>query len=212
MIRKCFTRLLAIALLISTCIVSKSQETTSDIVGSIKDNGKAVAGATVTAIHQPTGTKYVTSSRKDGRYNIPNAKIGGPYSVEVSYVGYKTEKQDNIYLSLGQEYKGDFSLVTEAANLEGVTVKTIRQDKNFNNSHTGSIEIVGRKQFEELPTVSRSLNDFVKLTPSANGLSFGGTSPAYNYVTLDGANFTNSFGLGNVGGILGAQTGQTPIT
>lgn len=212
MIRKCFTRLFAIVLLISTCIVSKAQETTSDIVGSVKDNGKAVAGATVTAIHQPTGTKYVTSSRKDGRYNIPNAKIGGPYSVEVSYVGYKTEKQDNIYLSLGQEYKGDFSLIIESANLEAVTVKTIRQDKNFNNSHTGSIEIVGRKQFEELPTVSRSLNDFVKLTPSANGLSFGGTSPAYNYVTLDGANFTNSFGLGTVGGILGAQTGQTPIS
>ena len=212
MTKQLYKYFFAFLLVSGICTASRAQETTSDIVGTVKDKGKVVVGATVTAIHLPSGTKYVTSTRKDGRYNIPNAKIGGPYSLEVSYVGYKTEKQENIYLSLGQEYKEDFSLAEESATLSEVVVKGSKQDKIFNNAHTGSQEVIGRTQFESLPTVSRSLNDFVKLSPSANGLSFGGTSPAYNYVTLDGANFTNSFGLGNVGGILGAQTGQTPIS
>ena len=114
MTKQLYKYFFAFLLVSGICTASRAQETTSDIVGTVKDKGKVVVGATVTAIHLPSGTKYVTSTRKDGRYNIPNAKIGGPYSLEVSYVGYKTEKQENIYLSLGQEYKEDFSLAEES--------------------------------------------------------------------------------------------------
>src|SRR4051812_41690013 len=82
-----------------------SQETTSEIQGTITDGSNGLGNATVVAIHIPTGTKYITTSRKDGRYNLPNLRVGGPYEVTITFVGFKQEKQDNIMLLLGQAYK-----------------------------------------------------------------------------------------------------------
>jgi hypothetical protein len=186
-----------------------AQETTSEIRGIITGDGKALAGATITAIHTPTNTKYVTSSRSDGRYNLPNVRVGGPYSITCSFVSYKTDKQEGIMLSLGQEYTANFSLVPNATVGTGVVVVGSRQDKVFSNSRTGSQEVVNRSQIERLPTISRSLTDYTKLAPSSNGLSFGGVSSAYNNLTVDGANFNNVFGLS---GTLGGQTNSQPIS
>ena len=112
-------------------------------------------------------------------------------------------------MSLGQEFKSDFSLEVETKTLEAVVVKSIRQDKNFNNAHTGSQELITRSQIEQLPTINRSLQDFTRLEPTANGLNIGGRSNQYNNLTVDGANFNNSFGLS---GTLGGQTGSQPIS
>ena len=192
----------------TTSLVS-AQETTADIQGTITTGKGSLADAVITAIHQPTGTKYVTTSRKDGRYNLPSVKLGGPYIITVSFVGYREEKQENIILSLGQDFKADFSLVTASASLGNLVVKSVRQDKLFNNAHTGSQEIISRDQIEKLPTINRSLQDFTKLEPTANGTNFGGRSNQYNNITVGGANFNNSFGLS---GTLGGQTNSQPIS
>ena len=188
---------------------ASAQETTSEIVGSITANQTPIVGATITALHNPTGTKYVTTSRNGGRFNLPNLKIGGPYTITVSYIGYKEETQENVNLLLGQEFKADFNLTPQTNTLQTVTVTTTRQDRIFNNSHTGSQEVISRNQIERLPTINRSLQDFTRLTPTANGLSFAGQSNQYNNVTVDGANFNNSFGLS---GTLGGQTNSQPIS
>ena len=188
---------------------SIAQETTSEIVGSVNENQSPVAGATITALHIPTGTKYATTSRKDGRFNLPNLKVGGPYTITVNFIGYKEEKQENVFLLLGQEYKTDFVITQESKTLNEVVVTTTNQNKVFNNSRTGSQEIINRNQIERLPTINRSLQDFTKLTPSANGLSFGGRNSSYNNLTVDGANFNNAFGLS---GTLGGQTFSQPIS
>ncbi len=187
----------------------QAQETTSEIQGSVKDGKTGVSGAIVTAIHQPSGTKYVTTTRKDGRYNLPNLKIGGPYLITVSFLGYKNERTEGVFLVLGQEYKSDYALTPESKNLNEVIVTSIRQDKVFNTNHNGSQEIINRNQIERLPTINRSLQDFTRLTPSANGLSFGGRNSSYNNVTVDGANFNNAFGLAPT---LGGQTNSQPIS
>ncbi len=188
---------------------SKAQETTADIQGIITEGKAGIAGAVITAIHQPTATKYVTTSRKDGRYNLANLKVGGPYSIIVSFLGFKEQKQDNVFLVLGQEFKADFALQSDTKNLTEVVVTTTRQDKIFNSGRTGSQEVVNRSQIEKLPTINRSLQDFTKLSPSSNGLSFGGRSSQYNNITVDGANFNNAFGLS---GVLGGQTNSQPIS
>ncbi|GGA89549.1 cell envelope biogenesis protein OmpA [Puia dinghuensis] len=190
-------------------LYSFGQETTSEIAGLVTDGKAGLGGATVTAIHGPTGTVYTTTSRKDGRYNLPNMRIGGPYTVTVSYVGFKEEKQENISLLLGEVFKSDFSLVAESKQLTEVVITASRQDKVFNNGHTGSQEVISRAQMDRLPTLSRSLQDFTRLDPSANGLSFGGRSSSYNNLTVDGANFNNAFGLS---GTLGGQTNSQPIS
>jgi len=186
-----------------------AQETTSEIQGIVLDGKLAVPGATVVAIHQPTGTKYVTTTRIDGRYNLPNLKIGGPYVVTVSFVGFKTTTQDDITLLLGQTHKANFAMVEAVTSLNEVVV-TAGQSKVFNSSRNGSQEIINRQLIERVPNVNRSWKDLVKLVPSQNNLSFGGMSSQLNNVTLDGANFNNSFGLGD--GTLGGQTGAQPIS
>jgi hypothetical protein len=203
-------KLLSLFLAVILSVTLMAQETTSEIQGVVSDGKNLIAGAIVTAIHTPSGTKYVTTSRKDGRFNLPNVKIGGPYEISVSFVGFKVEKQSNIFLSLGQDYKADFALQTEAKVLNEVIVTTKgKQDKVFNSNHTGSQEVITREQLDRLPTTNRALSDFTKLTPTANGLAFGGQSNQYNNVTIDGANFNNSFGLAST---LGGQTNSQPVS
>ncbi|HTE11286.1 MAG TPA: TonB-dependent receptor [Chitinophagaceae bacterium] len=204
----------ALLMIVCKSVTGYAQETTSEIQGIVTDDkGAALAGATVVATHQPTGTKYSTTTRKDGRYNLPNLRIGGPYEVKITYVGFQEDKQDNVTLLLGQEFKADFKLTAASTTLTEVVVATRRVDKVFNNSHTGSQEIISRSQIERLPSVSRSLQDFAKLEPTASstsfGQSFGGRSSQYNNLTVDGANFNNSFGLS---GTLGGQTNSQPIS
>jgi hypothetical protein len=186
-----------------------AQETTSEIQGIVLDGKQSIPGATVVAVHQPTGTKYGTTTRLDGRYNLPNLKIGGPYVVTVSFVGFKTETQSDITLLLGQTHKSNFTLVEAITSLNEVVVVS-KQSNVFNSSRNGSQEIINRKLIETVPNVNRSWKDLVKLVPSQNNLSFGGMSSQLNNVTLDGANFNNSFGLGD--GTLGGQTGAQPIS
>src|SRR5450432_3938469 len=204
--------IILVALLFSLSL--SAQETTSEIQGTITDDRQApLMGATVTAIHSPTGTKYSTTTRKDGRFNLPNLRIGGPYLVTVSFLGFKEEKQDGIMLVLGQDFKTDFSLVPEVKQLNEVTVTTPFQGKVFSSSHTGSQEIVNRSQLEQLPSVSRSLQDYTRLEPTAvlnfGSQSFSGANPGMNNITVDGADFNNSFGLS---GTLGGQASAQPIT
>jgi len=185
-----------------------SQETTSEIQGTITGTDGPIPFATVIATHVPTGTKYGTTTREDGRYNLPNLKIGGPYSIDVSFVGLKPEHREGITLYLGQTFKQNFELSNDVTQVEEVVVKG-SNDKAFSSSRTGSQELITRTQVDRLPTINRSIQDFVKLEPTSNGLNIGGRSNQYNNMTVDGANFNNSFGLSS---ILGGQTSAQPIS
>jgi hypothetical protein len=183
--------------------------TTSSMSGTIVDSKQqTVPGATVVATHEPTGTKYATSTRADGRFNLPNLRVGGPYTLKVSFIGYADYSVTAISLTLGEDYKVNASLTENNISLQEVKV-TSAQNKVINNNRTGARETITRAQIDRLPTIARSLQDFTKLTPSANGNSFGGRSSSLNNVTVDGALFNNSFGLS---GTLGGQTNSQPIS
>ncbi|ADQ78971.1 TonB-dependent receptor plug [Paludibacter propionicigenes WB4] len=198
-----------IMLLLSLSLASIAQETTSEISGIVLDANSSLPGVNITAIHVPTGTKYFTTTRKDGRYNLPNLKVGGPYTVTASFVGYNSNRQSDIMLNLGQTFEQNFKLVeSDNTKLSEVTVKATKS-KVFNSSRTGSQEIISRSTIEQLPTISRSWKDMIKLVPAQNNSSFGGISSQLNNLTIDGANFNNSFGLSDA---IGGQTGAQPIS
>lgn len=182
--------------------------TTASVNGIVTDAKGAIPGATVTITHNPTGTVYSTVTRNDGRYNIPNLRVGGPYTFKVSFIGYATFVQDNITLSIGQDQRIPAQLKDNTTALGEVKIVGT-QGKVINSSRTGARETISRQQIENLPTIARSLSDFTKLTPSANGLAFGGRSSSFNNITVDGALFNNSFGLS---GTLGGQTSSQPIS
>ena len=204
-------RLLLVTLAALFSFVSAfSQETTSEIQGVVTgENGQGLQGATIAAIHLPTGTRYTTSTRADGRFNLPNVRVGGPYEVTATYVGYQSSTQHDITLTLGTAYKADFRLQSSAGNLSEITVSATRSDRVFSRSRTGAAEVITRSQIERLPTVNRSLQDYTRLTPSANGNSFAGRSSSYNNLTVNGASFNNTFGLS---GTLGGQANSQPIS
>jgi len=183
--------------------------TTAALHGVVTDSkGATLPGATIVVTHVPTGTVYSAATRADGRYNLPNLRVGGPYTIKISFIGFKDYVQEGITLSIGQDQNFGAKLVDNSSLLAEVKVVGAG-GKVINSSRTGAKETVTRAQIDALPTLNRSLQDFTKLTPSANGLSFGGRASTYNNITVDGALFNNSFGLS---GTLGGQTSSQPIS
>ncbi|GAA4029284.1 TonB-dependent receptor [Hymenobacter glaciei] len=180
--------------------------TTAAMSGIISDKtGAGLPGATVIAVHTPTNTQYVTPTNSEGRFNIQNMRVGGPYTIKVTFVGYKDLVREGISLSLGQNLRFDQQLNDNSTELTEVTVSG-RRDPVMNADHTGAQTTIQRETIERLPTLNRSFADFTRLTPQANGNSFGGRNTGFNNITIDGAIFNNSFGLsGTVGGQAGAQ-------
>lgn len=186
-----------------------AQTTTSGIKGTVK-NGKSetLPGASIMAVHTPTGSKYTAISNNDGRFNILNMRVGGPYVVTVTFVGSQEQKIDEIFLELGKVTNLDFVLQDESQKLE--EVKVVAKNKIFSSNRTGGETTIGRKELVTLPTISRSAEDFTRLEPSASGGSFGGRNDQYNNYSLNGAIFNNPFGLDAA--TPGGQTGSQPIS
>lgn len=197
-----------LVMLFALNLTVSAQVTTASINGMVTDKQGPIPGVTITAVHTPTGSKYQTSTRADGRYNLPNVRVGGPYVITTSLVGYKEEKQENIQLSLGQSLKVDFKISESSVDLAEVVVSG-KQDKVMNSSRTGAKQTISKDQLQNLPTLGRSFSDFTKLSPQAgNGTSFAGRSNLANNFTVDGAIFNNAFGLQ---GTIGSQTNSQPI-
>lgn len=171
-----------------------AQVTTSSITGSLKANGSALTGATVKAVHEPTGTVYTVISSSAGTFNIGGMRSGGPYNVEISFVGLESKKFTNVYLTLGEALVINETLSEKSSDL-GEVVITGTRTSAVNRNKTGASTNIGREQLNQLPTLNRSITDFTRITPQANGNSFGGRDGRYNNVQVDGANFNNGFGL-----------------
>lgn len=203
-------------ILLVLCILAISigsmvaQVTTSTIYGKVVDeNGQPLDAATVVAIHTPSGTQYGTYTAEDGGYRIPNMRVGGPYTIEASYVGFKPSLLEDYYLTVGQKKKITIKMSTSAIELEGVTV-VANKSSIINGDRTGASTTISSKHLEKLPTISRSAKDFTRLTPSSDGNSFGGRNSKMNNFTLDGSVFNNPFGLDAA--TPGSQTNAQPVS
>jgi len=187
-------RFLLVALIVSSATIVQAQVTTSSMSGHVTDAEGAVIGATVIAIHAPSGTIYGTVTNKEGRFNLNGMRVGGPYTVKVTFIGYGAYTQNNITLSLGENYVMNVVLSEESTSLDEVIVSATRT--KFSNEKTGAVTNITNSQIENLPTVSRSITDITRLSPyGGNGMSFAGTDGRTANFTVDGANFNNNFGL-----------------
>ncbi|GHE34153.1 TonB-dependent receptor [Sphingobacterium griseoflavum] len=188
--------LLFFALVLASYGTIQAQVTTSSMSGVVTEStGHATAGATIKATHVPSGTNYSGSANVAGRFNLANMRVGGPYRVEVTYVGQTPVVYEDIYLELGQPFIlntvfGGNSILIDEVGING------RKDPLLNSDRTGATTTVSRGQIDKLPSITRSVNDLTRLTPQANGTSIGGGNFRSNNFTLDGANFNNQFGIG----------------
>ncbi|MEN6322021.1 MAG: carboxypeptidase regulatory-like domain-containing protein [Proteiniphilum sp.] len=187
-------RSLAVVFLLMITTALTAQITTSSMSGRVSDADGAVIGATVIATHQSSGTTYGTVTNAEGRFNLNGMRVGGPYTVEVTYIGYGKSTTNNITLSLGENYVLNVVLSEETTSLDEIVVTALRT--KFSTEKTGAVTNITNDQIANLPTVSRSIMDVTRLSPyGGNGMSFAGTDGRTANFTVDGANFNNNFGL-----------------
>ena len=186
----------------------EAQVTTSAIRGTVTDStGKPIENVRIDAVHQPSGTRYSTGTRADGAFAIIGMRIGGPYQITASALGFRKETREVPALTLGITTDVRFRLSTAAVQLQAITTQA--DPSALSTTRTGAATSVTRQAIENLPTISRRIGDFTRLTPQASGSSFAGQDNRLNNITVDGSYFNNSFGLG---GQPGDRTGVAPIS
>ncbi|MBO4607748.1 MAG: TonB-dependent receptor, partial [Prevotella sp.] len=193
--QKRFFFLIALALMFTSTLMA--QITTSSMSGLVTmgdANGETVIGATVQAVHEPSGTRYAAVTNVDGRFSIQGMRTGGPYAVTVSYIGYQSKIIKGIQLELGETYDLKIWIEEEASELAEVVISG--KASKFAVEKTGASTNITNAQITNLPTVSRSITDVTRLSPyGGNGMSFAGSDGRTANFTVDGANFNNNFGL-----------------
>jgi hypothetical protein len=170
--------------------------TTSSISGRIiDDKGEPVPFAIVMALHEPSGSTYGTSTLDNGTFIMVGLRVGGPYTVTFSFLGYTPVKYTDVELKLGETFVLNGVLKESATELEAVVISAGLGNPILNSDRTGAQTNIGRREINNLPTISRSIVDLSRLTPQAQGNSFGGRDGRFNTITVDGAAFNNNFGL-----------------
>jgi hypothetical protein len=208
-------KLILSLLLVAIGFYGFSQVTTSAINGKVVDNnGEAVPFANVVALHVPSGSVYGSTTRDDGSFIVQNIRSGGPYTITFSFMGYKTVVINDVYLSLGETKDYNILLQDEGVALDEVIVYGIT-DNTFNSSRTGANTNISQENIQTLPSISRSIYDYARLTPQAtvfgSGISFAGSNNRYNSFQIDGTVNNDVFGLA-ASGTNGGQASTQPIS
>lgn len=178
-----------------------AQVTTSTMSGKITEtNGAPAIGAAVIATHLPTGAQYHAIADNNGNYRILNMRPGGPYTVVVKLLGYQTVETQGVSIALADNYVLSTSLKEEVVGLNAIVVSAVGSKSNMKSDRAGAITSIDMKTMDNVPSISRSMNDMIKLTPqvyvSSSGPQIGGASYRSSFVTVDGAAFNNAFGIG----------------
>ncbi|MFZ5941443.1 MAG: TonB-dependent receptor [Bacteroidota bacterium] len=188
-------------------LTAYSQVTTSGMNGTVvSESGEILPGATVIAVHVPSGTQYGTVTGAEGHFNLQGMRPGGPYEVKVSFVGYASASYTDITLYLGESFTLNAQLKESAIDVMEVTIIGTKPSK-FATSKTGATTNISGDQMESMPTINRSIADIARYSPYANGMSFSGGDGRSTNFTVDGANFNNNFGLSS-----NLPGGGTPIS
>jgi len=177
-------------------ILASAQVTTGSITGTVKDaNNAGLEGATVKVTNVPTGIVVYSKTRKGGKFDVLNLPSGGPYKIEVTYVGKSIDPREDVYVQLGNEERVDFIVKDVTTELTTVTVTGTRGVRTLKS---GAGSNFGQRFINNIPNIARSITSITTLTPQAGGgNSFGGRDGRYNNITIDGANFNNNFGISN---------------
>lgn len=172
---------------------ASAQVTTASMSGKVMFQDEPVIGATVLAIHEPSGTQYGTITNIDGRFSLQGMRTGGPYKVTISYVGYQSAIHKDILLQLGETYNLNVELKESSEALDEVVITASKS--KFSSEKTGATTNISSREIAKIPTINRSISDIARLSPYASGMSFAGGDGRSTNFTIDGANFNNNFGL-----------------
>ena len=205
---KCF---LALAAFLFVTTFSYAQVTTSNISGKVTDKIGPVTGAAVIAVHTPSGSQYHSIADAKGNYRIYNILPGGPYTITVSMLGYGDYQVTGVEVALAENYVLNVELKEEAFALDATVISAESSTSTMRSERAGAMTSLNRTQINAVPTISRSVNDLLKMDPntylSGSYAYIGGGNYRQSYVTVDGSAFNNAFGIGS-----NLPTGGSPIS
>ena len=172
--------------ILGTAQPARAQVTTGNIVGNVKDQtGATLPGAVVVATHVPTGTVYQSVTDKDGRYQVLEVRVGGPYTVKVSLSGFKDGVESDVNVKLGEDREVSFKL-----ELKTVSENVVVSAPAIDTAQPGAVANLSADQAASIPSIQRSLFDQVQVNPyivgyvtNGNGqlsISIAGRNNRYN--------------------------------
>lgn len=208
------TRVMLTMLLLLAAVGLQAQVTTAALSGKVTDaSAEAIIGATVKAIHEPSGTVYGAITNTDGRYTIQGMRAGGPYKVEITYVGYETATFSQVNLNLGETSNVSAQMKESSELLSEVVVVG---KSGVDATKTGAAMSISSDDINRMPSISHGIADVTRLNPqisvSASGaMSFAGVNNRYNSFQIDGAMNNDTFGL-TANGSNGGQAGTQPVS
>ena len=183
-------------------VPAMAQQVTTGITGQVFDEaGNPLTGATIEVIHQPTGATRFTDSVGNGRYQLTGLRVGGPYRMTISREGYQAETLEDVFLRLGEMENIDVQiLATDVTDRILVTAGVVSDVFRIDNMGMGST--IGAERIDNFASISRSINDYIRLDPRAtvvdrgrNEISVGGGHNRMNNIQIDGVSANDSFGL-----------------
>ncbi|MGL4852133.1 MAG: TonB-dependent receptor [Phocaeicola sp.] len=202
------------AIMLMIAVGINAQVTTASISGKITDaTNETIIGATIQAIHEPSGTYYGAITNVDGRYTIQGMRAGGPYKVEISYIGYESVIHTGVNLQLGETVNISAKMKDSSELLDEVVVVG---KAGLDATKTGAAMSMSADDISRMPSINRGVADMARMNPQIsvanNGsMSFAGANNRYNSFQVDGAMNNDAFGLtGN--GSNGGQAGTQPIS
>ncbi|MDN5925240.1 MAG: carboxypeptidase-like regulatory domain-containing protein, partial [Xanthomonadales bacterium] len=210
---------LAVSSMLAMSAAMAQNVTSSAVSGQVlNDAGQPVAGATVTIVHEPSGTTKVVTTGADGRYAAQGLRVGGPFDVTATKQGVQLGERDDVYLQLGQVSSINLASHPEAANAQAlgtVTVSANALSATFSPENKGMSTNISQRMLQAMPTPDRSIQDVVRMDPrvvivdrSEGKISAVGQNYRYNNITVDSVGANDPFGL-NPNGL---PTVSTPIS
>src|ERR1700761_8690179 len=164
---KFYTFLILLITFLSFSVAGHAQETSGKFTGKVLDaSGQPLPGATVTAVHQPSGTRYATASGSDGRYHLNGLRIGGPYVITVSMVGMNPQQKGDLQATLGDPIIVDFALTDNSRQLSDVVVRATGGSAKANTYGAG--QNINQGTIQNMPSLTRSIQDLTRLVPQAS--------------------------------------------
>ncbi|HEY8585548.1 MAG TPA: TonB-dependent receptor [Rhodanobacter sp.] len=211
----------AIASLLAMAPLAAQNVTTSGVSGRVLDaSGQPVAGATVTIIHQPSGTTKSVVTDRDGRYTAQGLRVGGPFEITATKAE-KTVERDQVYLQLGRPSSINLSMNSPAATVSDLTAVTVSAStlaQTFTSDNKGLSTNISQQQLQATPQGNRSIDDVARLDPRINvtdqgtgAISANGMNNRYNNVSVDGVTQGDPFGL-NANGLPYQKSPISPET
>ncbi|MBT8069833.1 MAG: TonB-dependent receptor [Gammaproteobacteria bacterium] len=184
-------------------MAAMAQQTTSSLrVSVMTPDGTPSTNASITVTDNRTGSSRSATVTSAGSLTLTGLRIGGPYTVKASAVGYSDQTVTDVFVRLGDTFFLPMQLGLSDMEEVIVTSAAVQtQQLALGPASTFNIE-----DLQDFPAINRDLRDVIRFDPRiyqdaafVGAIQCAGASPRFNSLTVDGVRMNDNFGLNSNG-------------